>query len=112
MRRALLLASALLVSTLAGEARAAPVLMISIDGLRPADVQDAEARGLKVPNLRRFLAEGTYATGVNGVLPTVTYPSHTTLITGMSTSGSTSVGICLTTQVPDSSSNTAITMKV
>ena len=84
MRRALPLAAALFAASLAGEARAAPVLLISIDGLRPGDVQDAEARGLKVPNLRRFLAEGTYATGVVGVLPTLTYPSHTTLITGVS----------------------------
>ncbi|WP_421848705.1 alkaline phosphatase family protein [Novosphingobium sp.] len=88
MRRALPLALALLAPVLsaaaAGEARAAPVLLISIDGLRPGDVLDAEARGLRVSNLRRFVEEGTYATGVVGVLPTVTYPSHTTLITGVS----------------------------
>jgi predicted AlkP superfamily pyrophosphatase or phosphodiesterase len=36
-----------------------------------------------VPNLRRFLKEGTYAEGVAGVVPTVTYPSHTTLVTGV-----------------------------
>jgi predicted AlkP superfamily pyrophosphatase or phosphodiesterase len=36
-----------------------------------------------VPNLRRFLKEGTYADGVAGVVPTVTYPSHTTLVTGV-----------------------------
>jgi predicted AlkP superfamily pyrophosphatase or phosphodiesterase len=59
-----------------------PVLMISIDGLRPGDVIHAEQRGMKLPNLRRFLADGAYATGVTGVLPTLTYPSHTTLITG------------------------------
>ncbi len=63
---------------------AEPVLLISIDGLRPGDVIEAQQRGLKVPNLRRFLTEGSYATGVRGVLPTVTYPSHTTLITGAS----------------------------
>jgi predicted AlkP superfamily pyrophosphatase or phosphodiesterase len=63
---------------------AAPVLLISIDGLRPADVTEAQARGLKVPNLRRFLADGASASGVVGVLPTVTYPSHTTLLTGAS----------------------------
>ncbi len=63
-------------------AQARPVLLISLDGLRPADVSDAAARGLKVPNLRRFMAEGSYADGVIGILPTVTYPSHTTLITG------------------------------
>ena len=40
MRRALSLAflAAVCGSALAGEARAAPVLLISIDGLRPADV--------------------------------------------------------------------------
>ncbi len=65
-------------------ARAEPVLLISIDGLQPADVIEAERRGLEIPNLRRFVREGSYATGVVGVLPTVTYPSHTTLVTGTS----------------------------
>ena len=64
-------------------AQAAPVLMISIDGLRPADVLDAPARGLKVPALRALMANGTYAEGVRNALPTVTYPNHTTLITGV-----------------------------
>ena len=63
-------------------ARAGPVLMISIDGLRPADVIDAGKRGNHVPNLRALMAAGAYATGVKNVLPTVTYPNHTTLITG------------------------------
>jgi predicted AlkP superfamily pyrophosphatase or phosphodiesterase len=61
-----------------------PVVLISIDGLKPEYVLDADAHGLKIPNLRRFLREGTYSTGVHGVVPTVTYPSHTTLITGAS----------------------------
>jgi predicted AlkP superfamily pyrophosphatase or phosphodiesterase len=74
------LAAALAVPALAA---AAPVLMISIDGLRPADVLDADKRGLKVPNLRKLAAEGIYATGVRNALPTVTYPNHTTLITGV-----------------------------
>jgi predicted AlkP superfamily pyrophosphatase or phosphodiesterase len=64
-------------------ALASPVLMVSIDGLRPGDVIDADARGLKIPNLRRIEAEGAYATGVRNALPTVTYPNHTTLITGV-----------------------------
>ncbi len=67
-----------------GTANAEPVLLISIDGLRPGDVIAAEQRGLKLPNLKRFLTEGAYATEVTGVLPTVTYPSHTTLLTGTS----------------------------
>ena len=68
----------------AAPACAAPLLLISIDGLRPGDVLEAQQRGLKVPNLREFVTLGAYATGVVGVLPTVTYPSHTTLITGAS----------------------------
>jgi len=63
---------------------ARPVLLISIDGLRPADVLDARDRGLNLPNLTAFLTQGSYARGVVGVLPTLTYPSHTTLITGVS----------------------------
>jgi hypothetical protein len=55
------------------------VLLISIDGLRPDNVLRAGELGLKVPNLCRLRAEGACATGVTGVLPTGTYPSHTTL---------------------------------
>jgi predicted AlkP superfamily pyrophosphatase or phosphodiesterase len=51
--------------------------------MRPDYVTSADAHGAKVPNLRRFLKEGAYAEGVTGVVPTVTYPSHTTLVTGV-----------------------------
>jgi len=61
-----------------------PVVLLSIDGLKPDYVLDADRHGLKVPNLRRLVAEGAAATGVQGVTPTVTYPSHTTLVTGVS----------------------------
>ena len=62
---------------------ASPLLVvISVDGLRPDYITAADQHGAKVPNLRRFLKEGTYADGVTGVVPTVTYPSHTTLMTG------------------------------
>jgi len=64
--------------------QAPPLLvMISVDGMRPDYVTEAAAHGAKVPNLRRFLKEGAYAEGVVGVVPTVTYPSHTTLVTGV-----------------------------
>ncbi len=82
MRAALFLAAACLAC--AAPAAAQPVLLISIDGLRPGDVLQAEQRGLKIPNLRKFVTGGVYATGVTGVLPTVTYPSHATLLTGAS----------------------------
>src|SRR5580692_4611119 len=64
--------------------QAPPLLvMISVDGMRPDYITEADTHGAKDPNLRRFLKEGTYAEGVVGVVPTVTYPSHTTLVTGV-----------------------------
>jgi predicted AlkP superfamily pyrophosphatase or phosphodiesterase len=60
-----------------------PLILISIDGLKPDYVLEADAHNLKIPNLRRFVREGAYATGVGGVIPTVTYPSHTTILTGV-----------------------------
>jgi predicted AlkP superfamily pyrophosphatase or phosphodiesterase len=62
-----------------------PLLMlISVDGLKPESILQADRHGLKVPNLRAFLADGAYATGVHGVMPTLTYPSHMTILTGAS----------------------------
>ena len=59
------------------------MLLISIDGLRPDDVLQARARGMHLPNLQRFLTRGSYASGVVGVMPTLTYPSHVSLLTGV-----------------------------
>jgi predicted AlkP superfamily pyrophosphatase or phosphodiesterase len=59
------------------------VLLISVDGMRPDYVTKADEHGLKIPNMRKMMQEGAYAEGVIGVVPTVTYPSHTTLITGV-----------------------------
>ncbi len=75
-------AAAFLASATAASAE--PTRDLVYDGLRPADVTDAEKRGLKLPNLTRFVKDGAYASAVVGVLPTVTYPSHTTLLTGAS----------------------------
>jgi predicted AlkP superfamily pyrophosphatase or phosphodiesterase len=60
------------------------VMLISVDGLKPEAVLEAQSHGLKLPNLRAFISDGAYANGVRGVLPTLTYPSHTTLLTGAS----------------------------
>jgi predicted AlkP superfamily pyrophosphatase or phosphodiesterase len=68
---------------LATSAPAAPLLVISIDGMRPDYVTQADQHSLKIPYLRQMMREGTYAEGVIGVNPTVTYPSHTTLVTGV-----------------------------
>lgn len=83
--RVLIALSLLLLVIAAGEhAPAASVLMISVDGLKPEYVLDADAHGLKIPFLRSLMRDGAYARGVTGVWPTVTYPSHTTLLTGLS----------------------------
>src|SRR5262249_1751149 len=60
-----------------------PLVLISIDGLRPDHVLQPDRFGLKIPELRRLLKEGAHASGVHGVMPTLTYPSHTTLVTGV-----------------------------
>src|SRR5512141_2346765 len=59
------------------------LLVVSIDGLMPAEYLAPAAHGLAIPNLRRLVAEGAYARAVTGVLPTNTYPSHVTLATGV-----------------------------
>jgi predicted AlkP superfamily pyrophosphatase or phosphodiesterase len=64
--------------------RPVSLVVVSVDGLRPDHVLDAERHGLAVPNLRRFVREGAFASGVAGVAPTVTFPSHVTQVTGVS----------------------------
>lgn len=81
MRISSWLGAALLLASTA-MANAHPVLMISVDGLRPLDVQGT-IRGFQAPTLRALSADGVYASGVRNVLPTITYPDHTTLITGV-----------------------------
>jgi hypothetical protein len=56
------------------------VVLVSIDGLRPEFYLDP-AWG--APMLRQLVAQGAHAEQVKGVFPSVTYPSHTTMVTGM-----------------------------
>jgi predicted AlkP superfamily pyrophosphatase or phosphodiesterase len=63
--------------------RDAHVIMISIDGLVPDYYLEPARLGLKAPNLVKMKLGGAYAEGVEGVFPTVTYPAHTSMITGV-----------------------------
>lgn len=81
-----LIACLLLLIVSAAQERGVPVVLISIDGLKPDYILEADRHQLKIPNFRRMLADGAYAGAVTGVLPTNTYPSHTTMITGVSPS--------------------------
>ena len=58
------------------------VLVISLDGLDARYLLKRDEYGLKIPTLRRLMAEGTWARGVVSVYPSLTYPAHTTLVTG------------------------------
>jgi predicted AlkP superfamily pyrophosphatase or phosphodiesterase len=57
------------------------VVVISVDGMG-SSYYVTPPPGLRTPNLRSLMQAGSYAEAVEGVYPTVTYPSHTTLITG------------------------------
>ncbi len=57
------------------------VLMISIDGLRDDYIRDASHA---IPTLRGLAREGAVAHSLLSVWPSVTYPAHATLVTGVS----------------------------
>jgi predicted AlkP superfamily pyrophosphatase or phosphodiesterase len=59
------------------------VIVISIDGMKPESYTEPDAHGLKIPTLREIVRNGASSDGVQPVMPTVTYPSHTTMMTGV-----------------------------
>jgi predicted AlkP superfamily pyrophosphatase or phosphodiesterase len=62
----------------------ASVVLVVIDGMRPDYYTRADAYGLRIPALRALMARGRYAEGMLSVFPSVTYPAHTTMVTGTS----------------------------
>lgn len=56
------------------------VIFLTIDGFRPDFYLDDE---WQTPNLHALMKDGAYAKGVNSVFPSMTYPSHTTIVTGV-----------------------------
>lgn len=59
--------------------RADHVILISIDGFRPDFYQQDR---WPAPMLQHMARQGAQADGVRGIFPSLTYPSHTTLVTG------------------------------
>ena len=59
------------------------VIMISIDGLCPEIYLNPQKEKVQVPNLMTFKQQGVYAKRMIPVFPSVTYPGHTTLVTGV-----------------------------
>lgn len=62
------------------ETRPEHVVLISIDGLRPEFYLDGS---WPAPMIQQMAREGAHAKTVRSVFPSVTYPSHTTLVTGV-----------------------------
>lgn len=58
------------------------VVLISVDGLMPKTYMNPIEGGRYVPNLLAMKKEGCASPGAMGVFPTVTYPSHTSMVTG------------------------------
>ena len=56
------------------------VVLVSVDGFRPDFYLDSQ---WSTPTLRTLVQKGAYAKGVNSVFPSMTYPSHTTMVTGV-----------------------------
>ncbi len=56
-------------------------LVISLDGLDTRYLHDADKYQLRIPTLRRLMANGVTARGMKSVYPSITYPNHTSLVT-------------------------------
>ncbi|HEY2511905.1 MAG TPA: ectonucleotide pyrophosphatase/phosphodiesterase [Polyangiaceae bacterium] len=59
------------------------VVLITVDGMLPEAYLHPDAHGLKIPTLRRLVAQGAASDGALSVFPSVTYPSHTSMVTGV-----------------------------
>src|SRR5713226_3728410 len=56
------------------------VVVISLDGFPAYALKDPL---LPAPTLRRLMAEGAYADSMRPINPTVTWPNHTAMVTGV-----------------------------
>ena len=56
------------------------VVLISIDGLAAYSLRDPN---VAVPTIRRLIARGAVAEGMQPVNPSVTWPNHTSMVTGV-----------------------------
>jgi predicted AlkP superfamily pyrophosphatase or phosphodiesterase len=83
MPKALLLLCVLLCATLRGLAAPATdrhVILITMDGFAAYLLSDPQA---PIPTLRRMANEGALAQGMRVSNPAITWPNHTTLVTGV-----------------------------
>ena len=57
------------------------VILVSIDGFRGELFKQPDFSD-RFPNLHRLASSGVYCDNVSSVFPSLTYPSHTSMITG------------------------------
>jgi hypothetical protein len=81
---AAMLVSGLLLTAPVEPVHAAPVLMISVDGMRSHYVTQGKQHGMKLPTFERFMKEGSYAEGMLPPVPSVSWPGAVTMMTGVS----------------------------
>lgn len=85
----LLFGAAWLLSGLPGEpaqdppAAARHVVLVSVDGLRPSAYLPAPGSPALMPVVAALRARGSWAEAVEGQYPSLTYPSHTSIVTGV-----------------------------
>lgn len=74
------------------------VVLITIDGFPARALQDPR---LPMPTLRKLMRDGAYAKAMQPINPSVTWPNHTTLITGVNARGHHVMANGLITFPPD-----------
>ena len=74
----LLLAACASHSPVPAPAPRTPLLLVSIDGLRPVDITPEQ-----MPRLARLAESGVRAEGMRPSYPSLTFPNHYTLVTGL-----------------------------
>ncbi|HEY6374661.1 MAG TPA: ectonucleotide pyrophosphatase/phosphodiesterase, partial [Edaphobacter sp.] len=65
------------------EAKRSKVVVISLDAFGAESLRDPH---LPAPTLHRLMKAGTYATSMRPINPTVTWPNHTSMVTGVNAS--------------------------
>lgn len=59
------------------------VVLISLDGFDPTTYMDPARFGVELPTLHALKESGTWAAGVEVQYPSMTYPGHTSIVTGV-----------------------------
>ena len=59
------------------------VIVVTVDGLKPESYLAPDAHGLHIPILRHLVSGGASSDGARSVFPSVTYPAHTSIASGV-----------------------------